>query len=77
MQETDFPFEILIRDDASTDNTAKIIKKYEKKYPHIIKPVYEEENTYSKGIKPMPVLYKWQKENILHHVKVMIIGLTL
>ena len=48
MQETTFPFEVIVHDDASTDNTAKIIKEYEKKYPNIIKPIYETENQYSK-----------------------------
>ncbi|MCF6204854.1 MAG: glycosyltransferase [Methylococcaceae bacterium] len=60
-QETIFPFEVLIRDDCSTDKTPTIIKAYQKKYPDIIFPIYEEENTYSKGIKPMPVLYKKSK----------------
>lgn len=49
IQKTDFPIEILIHDDASTDNTANIIKQYENKYPNIIKPVYQVENQYSKG----------------------------
>lgn len=48
MQKTDFPFEILIHDDASTDRTADIIREYEKKYPHIMRPIYEIENQYSK-----------------------------
>ncbi|MFY9141766.1 glycosyltransferase [Sulfuricurvum sp.] len=51
MQETNFAIEILIHDDASTDNTAAIIKEYESKYPEIIKPIYQVENQYSKGIK--------------------------
>ncbi|MBK2094778.1 glycosyltransferase [Francisella philomiragia] len=57
MQETNFPFEIIVRDDASTDKTAEIIKEYEKKYPNIIKPIYEKENTYSKGVKPSLVCF--------------------
>jgi glycosyltransferase involved in cell wall biosynthesis len=48
MQETSFPFEIVIHDDASTDGTADIIREYEKKYPNIVKPIYESENQYSK-----------------------------
>lgn len=47
MQETDFEFEILIHDDASTDRTPDIIREYEKKYSHIVKPIYQKENQYS------------------------------
>ena len=51
MQKTNFTFEVLIHDDASTDNTAEIIREYEDKYPDIIKPIYQTENQYSKGVK--------------------------
>ncbi len=49
MQKTDFPFVAIVHDDASTDRTADIIREYEKKYPDIIKPIYETENQYRKG----------------------------
>lgn len=49
MQETNFPFEAIVHDDASTDGTDKIILEYAEKYPNIIIPVLEEENQYSKG----------------------------
>lgn len=51
MQKTDFPFEVLLHDDASTDGTVDIIKEYENKYPSIIKPIYQTENQHSKGVK--------------------------
>ena len=50
IQKTNFPFEVLIYDDASTDKTADIIREYEGKYPDIIKPIYQTENQYSKKI---------------------------
>ena len=51
MQKTNFKFEVLVHDDASTDGSADIIREYEKKYPDIIKPIYQKENQYSKGVK--------------------------
>lgn len=48
MQQTTFPFEAIIHDDASTDGSAAIIREYAEKYPDIIKPIYETENQYSK-----------------------------
>lgn len=49
LQETNFPFEILVHDDASTDRTPRIIKEYSKKFPQIIRSICETENQYSKG----------------------------
>lgn len=49
-QKTNFAFEVIIHDDASTDGTADIIREYEEKYPEIIKPIYQTENQYSKGV---------------------------
>ena len=49
-QKTNFKFEVLIHDDASTDNSADIIREYEAKYPDIIKPIYQSENQYSKKL---------------------------
>ena len=46
-QKTSFAYEVVIHDDASTDSTADIIREYEEKYPHIIKPIYQTVNQYS------------------------------
>lgn len=48
MQKTNFRFEAIVHDDASTDETANIIREYAEKYPDIIKPIFETENQYSK-----------------------------
>lgn len=48
MQKTNFRFEAIVHDDASTDGSVAIIREYAEKYPHIIKPIYETENQYSK-----------------------------
>jgi glycosyltransferase involved in cell wall biosynthesis len=44
-------FEVLVHDDASSDDTAAIISEYEAKYPHIFKPVYQKQNQFSQGIR--------------------------
>lgn len=50
-QKCDFRYEILIHDDASTDNTQSIIKDFQKRYPEIVKPIFQKENQYSKNIR--------------------------
>lgn len=52
MQKINFSYEILIHDDASTDNTPDIIKKYEIDYPDCIRAMYQNENQFSKGVSP-------------------------
>lgn len=61
MQKTSFPIEILIHDDASSDGTADIIREYEKKYPEIVRPVYQKENQYSKGIKNISGIFNFPR----------------
>lgn len=47
-QITNFAFEIIVHDDASTDGTSQIIRQYEQQFPDIVKPIYQTENQYSK-----------------------------
>lgn len=50
IQQTSFSFEILVHDDASTDNTPGIIREYQSRFPNIVKPIYQSENQYSKNV---------------------------
>lgn len=47
-QDTSFPFEIIIHDDASTDSTPGIIKRYQESYPNQIQTILQNENQWSK-----------------------------
>lgn len=64
-QKTNFKFEILVHDDASTDSTSAIIKEYEEKYPELVKGIYEEENQYLKGAKVSFLLYPYAKGDFI------------
>jgi glycosyltransferase involved in cell wall biosynthesis len=52
IQETDFAFEIIVHDDASTDRTKEIILKYSRLYPKLFKIILQEKNQYSQGNHP-------------------------
>lgn len=57
-QKTNFKFEVICHDDASNDDTAKIILEFQKKYPQIIKPIIQSENQYSKGKSVSWIMYE-------------------
>ncbi|NBV31644.1 MAG: glycosyltransferase [Bacteroidetes bacterium] len=50
-QQTDFPFDVYVHDDASRDETPNIIREYQDRYPHLIKPIFQKENQLMKGVK--------------------------
>lgn len=64
-QQTDFNFEILIHDDASTDGTAKIVREYAEKYPDLFRCVYQTKNQYGKINSLTDILFKMAKGKYL------------
>ena len=53
MQKVDFPFEVIVHDDCSTDKSRKIISEYIQNFPKKIIPIFQKENLYQ------------QKQNVL------------
>lgn len=43
-QQTNFPVELVVADDASTDSTPSIIREYADRYPHLFRPILRPEN---------------------------------
>lgn len=56
-QRTDVNFEIIVHDDASTDSTQQIIKKYENLHPRLIRSIFQPRNMYSKGVYPTALAF--------------------
>lgn len=65
-QQTDFPFEIIVGDDASSDRTSEIIQEYYEKYPDIIIPVLRDKNLGPVG--NIIDIYKMAKGKYIAHL---------
>ncbi len=53
-QQTNFAYQVIVFDDASTDGTSDIVREYAAKYPKIFHIIIAEENTFSN-----PEKWKW------------------
>ena len=65
IQETNFPFEIVIHDDASTDGTQEIIVSYAERYPRTIRTVLQTVNQHSQGINSALVAFSHCRGNYI------------
>lgn len=52
-QQVDFPIEIMVNDDCSTDGTTDIVLGYQKEHPELFRITTHDENQYSLGKSPM------------------------
>ena len=50
-QKTNFRFEVIVHDDASTDGTADVVRLFAEQYPNLITSILQEENQHSKNVK--------------------------
>ena len=48
-QKTNFKYEVIVHDDASTDNTVNILHSYEREYADCVKLILQAENQFQKG----------------------------
>ena len=51
MQQTSFPYEIIVGDDCSTDNTRTILLEFQSRFPDRVRLRLARENLYSKNLK--------------------------
>jgi glycosyltransferase involved in cell wall biosynthesis len=61
LQQTNFAFEVIIHDDASTDETKEIIEEYTAKYPDVFFPLFQTKNQYSQGVRGMMARFNFPR----------------
>lgn len=61
IQETTFPVEIFVHDDASTDRTRETIQNFANKYPNLFRTIFQEKNQRSQGKKIISLVFPFFK----------------
>lgn len=59
------PFEVIVRDDASTDGTGALLKKWERQYPKILKVIRLGVNTYQQGQSPIRSIIRYATQPLM------------
>ena len=57
MQDTRFPIEVIVHDDASTDGTSEIVAKYAAERPDVFVVIRQPQNLYSQGVRAMTMRF--------------------
>ena len=65
-QKTDFPFEVIVGEDCSTDGTRAIVQQYVEQYPDLIFPLFYEENV--GAVENVKRVYKAAKGKYIAHM---------
>jgi len=73
-QKTDFPIELVIGEDCSTDNTRDIALDYQRRYPHLIRVIYSDRNVGREQMSQELLMHV--VVNLSRSVREMIIGLS-
>lgn len=57
IQETTFPVEIIIHDDASNDGTTDVVREFEERHPQLFRNIIHRENQWSQGRSVMTPMF--------------------
>lgn len=66
-QVTEFDFEVIVGEDCSTDGTRAIVKEFARRYPGMVKPIYQEKNI-GKGVHNLLTVHSAARGEYVAHI---------